>query len=221
MKKRLRLLFLLISIPALTLFAQRNITEATFRYQIVLQPVLDSTVSKPAQPGVLYTCFLKGPTSRTDLETSLGKQSTIIHGKTGSVTLLKEYGPQHYLIQLNSMQWELVNEKFEDSRLELLSDTTFILGYLCRKAQVTLKDGTVYSVWYTPLLLPTYREFQQIGKTLPGLLMEYHTVSGGVSIHYRITHINFSPVPQAVFDIPTTGYRILSYEESRAFEGGQ
>lgn len=220
MKKQLGLFILLISIPGVALFAQRRITEATVRYTISLQSEKDSAYGKLLQ-GAVHTCYLKGPGSRTDLETTLGKQSTIIQGKTGSVTLLKEYGPQHYLIQLTPSQWDSVNIRYEDSKLELLSDTTTILGYPCRNATVTLKDGTTYTVWYTTALQPVYREFQQMGKTLPGLLMEYESSWGGVNVRYRIAQINFNPVQQSVFDIPSSGYRVLSYEESKAFGANQ
>ena len=220
MKKQLGLLFLLALISTSALLAQRKITEATIRYAIAVQSASDSSYGNLLQ-GASHVCYLKGPNSRTDLETTLGKQSTIIQGKTGSVTLLKEYGSQHYLIQLSAPQWDTVSKLYEDSKLELLSDTTTILGYPCRKAMVSLKDGMSYAIWYTTTLLPAYREFQQMGKTLPGLLMEYESSFGGVKVRYRITEINFSPVPQAVFDIPTSGYRILSYEESKLLGAGQ
>lgn len=203
---------------SLTMHAQRYISEATLRYTINIQSEADS-LYKDLLKGAVHTCYVKGPSSRLDLETSLGKQSTIFQGKTGHAVLLKEYGMQHYMIQLTPRQWEEVNMNYEDSKLELLGDTMSILGYPCQKANVSLKDGTSFQVWYTTSLIPAYKEFQQMGKNLPGLLMEYEAIWGGVRVRYRISQLNFNPVPQALFDIPTTGYRVLTYEESKRLGG--
>jgi GLPGLI family protein len=205
------MLFLFV-LPAVR--AQRTISEATIRYTITLQDAVDSAY-KNLLIGATHTCYIKGPNSRLDLETSLGKQTTIIQGKTGEVVLLKEYGSQHYLIRLTPVQWEEENINFNTSKLELLTDTTTILGYPCQKAIVTTKDGTAFAIWYTKAIVPAYREFQQMGKTLPGLMMEYEAQLGSLKVRYRISQLSVNPVPQALFDIPTKGYRILSYEESK------
>lgn len=197
-----------------TVKAQRTISEATIRYSIILQEEGDSA-NQNLFKGATHTCYIKGPNSRIDLQTSLGKQTTIIQGKTGNVVLLKEYGSQHYMIRLTPIQWDEENENFNNSKLELLPDTTTILGYRCQKAIVTTNDGTSFVVWYTKAIVPAYREFQQMGKTLPGLMMEYEAQLGSLKLRYRISQLSINPVPQALFDIPTKGYRVLSYEESK------
>jgi GLPGLI family protein len=214
---RIRELFLLailylLLLPAVS--AQRTISEATIRYSITLQDAPDSAYHNLLS-GATHTCYIKGPNSRLDLETTLGKQTTIIQGKTGNVVLLKEYGSQHYMIRLTPIQWDEENVNFNNSKLELLPDTTTILGYLCQKAVVTTKDGTSFAIWYTRSIVPAYREFQLMGKTLPGLMMEYEAQLGSLKVRYSISQLSINPVPQALFDIPTKGYRVLSYEESK------
>lgn len=199
-----------------SLWSQRVLSEATVRYSILLQSGADSTYQDLIK-GATHTCYIKGPNSRLDLETSMGKQSTILQGKTGTVVLLKEYGSQHYLIRLTPAQWEEVNANYNNSKLELVADTTTIMGYPCQKALVTTQDGTTYAIWYTKSLIPAYREFQQMGKTLPGLMMEYEAKLGSLKVRYSIAQLLINPVPQAMFDIPTSGYRLLSYEESKRF----
>lgn len=215
-----RALLLLIgfTLGASSLWSQRILSEATIRYSIFLQDESDS-VYQDVLKGATHTCYIKGPNSRLDLETSMGKQSTIMQGKTGTVVLLKDYGVQHYLISLTPAQWEEVNARFNNSKLELIADTTTILGYPCQKAMITTQEGITYSIWYTRSVMPAYREFQQMGKTLPGLMMEYEATLGSLKVRYRIKQLVTSPVPQAMFDIPTTGYRVLSYEESKSLGG--
>jgi hypothetical protein len=215
-----RALLLLIGFlwGASSLWAQRILSEATLRYSVQLQDESDSA-SQNLLKGAVHTCYIKGPNSRLDLETPLGKQSTILQGKTGTVVLLKEYGLQHYLINLTPAQWEEVNARYNNSTLELISDTTTILGYPCQRAKITTQDGTTYAIWYTRSIMPAYREFQQMGKTLPGLMMEYETMLGSLKVRYRINQLLTNPVPQAKFDIPTSGYRVLTYEESKSLGG--
>jgi hypothetical protein len=45
--------------------------------------------------------------------------------------------------------------------------------------------------------------------------MEWEQVQGSVKILFTLSKISMNPVPRSVFDIPKTGYRQLSYEESK------
>jgi hypothetical protein len=54
----------------------------------------------------------------------------------------------------------------------------------------------------------------QFGK-LPGLALEFSSVSGNKAVKYNVLSINFEPVPIQIFDLPTSGYRVMSFEESR------
>jgi len=87
-----------------------------------------------------------------------------------------------------------------------------LLGFLCKKVVITLQDGTKHGAWFTTELIPVYRDFQLMAKTLPGLLMQYETIIGNSLVIYRIEEINYNPVPQALFDVPTSGYRLLDFE---------
>ena len=215
---RVFLLLMGFLLGASSLWSQRILSEATIRYSILLQDESDSAYQDLLK-GATHTCYIKGPNSRLDLETPMGRQSTILQGKTGTVVLLKDYGVQHYLINLTPTQWEEVNARYNNSKLELIADTTTILGYPCQKAMVTTADGVTYSIWYTQSIMPAYREFQQMGKTIPGLIMEYETTLGSLKVRYRIKQLVTSPVSQALFDIPTSGYRVLSSEESKSLGG--
>jgi hypothetical protein len=80
-----------------------------------------------------------------------------------------------------------------------------------------LQDGTSYTVWYTPDLIPENKNFQYETRSLPGLAMEYETVnSKGEKATYTVSKISFSPVQASKFDLPKSGYRIMTYAESKA-----
>jgi hypothetical protein len=40
-------------------------------------------------------------------------------------------------------------------------------------------------------------------------------MSGNLKVTYTVAKINFNPVPAAKFDLPRSGYRVLTYEESK------
>ena len=52
-------------------------------------------------------------------------------------------------------------------------------------------------------------------KNLDGLPLEYELTQGTLTIKNTVSKINLGPVPTTKFDIPKTGYRELTYEESR------
>jgi hypothetical protein len=168
------------------------------------------------QPGVaeeaVSTCYLKGANSRTDLITSVGKQSTIFISKSPQVILLKEYGNQRYLTRLTRAQWEQSNNRYRDARIELKTDTLRIKGYRCFKALISLADSSVYSMWYTTELVPLNREFLPLAGAVPGLIMSFETLLGGSKVRYDIDQIVMAPVPQLLFDIPESGYRLLEVQ---------
>jgi len=200
--------FLLLSFSAL---AQRKLTEATLRYSISLADTTNRSLSDLFKSSQ-YTCYVKGINSRTDLVTDMGTQVTLLFGKSGNAVLLKEFGSQRYLTRLTALQWNSLNQKYEDSKLEITGETARLLGFLCKKVVITLQDGTKHGAWFTTELIPVYRDFQLMAKTLPGLLMQYETIIGNSLVIYRIEEINYNPVPQALFDVPTSGYRLLDFE---------
>ena len=197
---------------AAVLQAQRRLSEATLIYQVHMIEADSLT----RQPGVaeeaVSTCYLKGANSRTDLITSVGKQSTIFISKSPQVILLKEYGNQRYLTRLTRAQWEQSNNRYRDARIELKTDTLRIKGYRCFKALISLADSSVYSMWYTTELVPLNREFLPLAGAVPGLIMSFETLLGGSKVRYDIDQIVMAPVPQLLFDIPESGYRLLEVQ---------
>ena len=46
--------------------------------------------------------------------------------------------------------------------------------------------------------------------------MQYEANLGKQKVTYTVSTINFNPVPAAKFDVPKSGYRVMTYEESKA-----
>src|SRR5687768_8895506 len=82
----------------------RKLTEATISYDIVINTNNSTPKAADLLDGAVSVIYLKGNSSRSEMISSLGSQSTIVDGKTGNVTILKEYGEQKYMINMSQAQ---------------------------------------------------------------------------------------------------------------------
>jgi GLPGLI family protein len=215
-------IFTIVSVCVLfsvQVFAQKKLTEATISYDIVINT--NNTTPKAADllDGAISVIYLKGNSSRSEMISSLGTQSTIVEGKSGNVTILKDYGEQKYMITLKPDNWKQLNKKYEGVTFTYENEYKTIAGYSSQKAIGKLADGTTFSVYFTRDLVPVNKDFQYLNKNLPGLAMQYEAKLGDKQVTYTVSSINFNPVPVAKFDLPGTGYRVMTYEES--LRGGQ
>ncbi|HEX2534482.1 MAG TPA: hypothetical protein VHK69_12140 [Chitinophagaceae bacterium] len=195
--------------------AQKKFSEGTISYDIVINTGSDKPQKADFLDGATSTVFVKGPRSRTEMVSPLGTQATIIDGAKNTITVLKDFGEPKYMIQMTPANWREANRKFEGVTFTYSEDSKTIAGYSCKKAVGKLADGTTYTVWYTPELVPENRDFQTGNQTLPGLAMEFESQMGNLNVTYTVSKISFSPVPAAKFDLPKAGYRVMTYEESK------
>lgn len=207
--------FLGLLVSTVDLSAQRRLTEATISYDIVINTSNSKPQAADLLDGATSVIYLKGNSSRSEMISSLGTQATIIDGKSGNVAVLKEYGEQRYMINLTADNWKQSNEKYEGVTFTYENDFKTIAGYNSQKAIGRLADGTTFTVYFTRDLVPVNKDFQYLNKNLPGLAMQYEANVGKMVVTYTVSSINFNPVPQAKLDLPKSGYRVMTYEESK------
>jgi GLPGLI family protein len=122
------------------------------------------------------------------------------------------------MIKLTPANWKESNKKSENVVFTYFEEYKTIAGYKSQKAIGKLADGTEFTVYFTKDLAPMNKDFQYMNKNLPGLAMQYEAVikrkSGTSVVTYTVSNINFSPVAQSKFDLPKSGYRVMTYEES-------
>ncbi|HEY6502903.1 MAG TPA: hypothetical protein VIZ28_02905 [Chitinophagaceae bacterium] len=193
---------------------QKKLTEATITYDIVINTTNTTPQAADLLDGATSVIYLKGNSSRSEMVSSLGTQSTIIDGKTGNVTVLKDYGEQKYMITMTPENWKASNKKYEGTTFTYENETKTIAGYTCQKAIGKLTDGSTFTVYFTKDLIPVNKDFQYINKNLPGLAMQYEATIGKLKVTYTVSSINLNLVPAAKFDTPKSGYRVMTYEES-------
>jgi GLPGLI family protein len=208
------LIFAMLFTTAGNLLAQKRITEGTISYDIVVNTGDKNPSIASMFDGATSIVYLKGYQTRFERVSSLGVESTIVDGKTGKVNVLKEYGDQKYMITMTPENWKDANKKYEGIVFKYEEEYKEITGYKCQKAIGTMKDGSTITVFFTKELVSNNRDFEYAYKSLPGLAMEYETIVGDLKVTYTVSKVNFSIVPATKFELPKTGFRVMTYEES-------
>ena len=206
--------FMLPLFWVLNVNAQKRITEGTISYDIVVNTGNSNPSIADMFNGATSIVYLKGYQTRFERVSSLGVESTIVDGKTGNVNVLKEYGEQKYMITMTPDNWKDANKKYEGIVFKYEEEYKTIADYKCQKAIGTMKDGTTITVYFTKDLVANNREFEYAYKSLPGLAMEYETIIGSLKVTYTVSKVNFSIVPATKFELPKSGFRVMTYEES-------
>lgn len=215
MKNRFLVLSVLLAL-SFSALAQKKLTEGTISYDVVINTGSEKTKNADFLDGTTVVNYIKGQKSRTEMVSPLGTLTTIYDGSKNLIVLLKDIGEQKYMITLTPDDWKDANKKYESIGFTYEDGEKTILGYKCKRATAKLQDGTTYTVWYTPDLVPENKNFQYETRTLPGLAMEYETVhSKGEKTTYTVSRINLNPVQASKFDLPKTGYRVMTYAESK------
>lgn len=217
-KKITHLLFFLFLLFALPAMAQKKLSEGTILYDITISNGTEKPQNAEFLDGATNAVYIKAGKVRTEMVSSLGTQSTVIDASSGKkeVTILKEYGAQKFMINLTAADWASLNKKYENVTFTYdPSAPKIIQGYTAKKAIGKLSDGTSFTVWYTPDITVDNKDFQYANRNLPGLALEYETTMGNLKVVYTVSKISFSPVPQAKFELPKSGFRVMTYQESK------
>lgn len=197
------------------IFAQKNLSEGSLIYNISVETGSSQPKMADMLDGATTTVYLKGNESRTEMVSGLGSEATIYNAATGNGVILKDYSAQKLMITLTPDEWNKNNKKYEGITFENTGEIASIAGFNCQKAIAKLKDGTSFTVYYTTDVSVTNKDYDYQFKTLPGLAVQYEMQNGKMKFKFTLSKINFSLVPSSKFEIPKSGYRILTYEETK------
>jgi len=168
--------------------------------------------------GATTTFYLKGNMSRSEMSSALFSSATIHDSKTGTAVVLREVSGQKLLIRMSADDWQEKNARYKGITFNNTGETKEIAGYKCIKAEAKMSDGSTFTVYYTPDIIPENKEYDYHFRDLNGLPLEYELTQRNLNIRYTVSKINMNPVAASKFDIPTSGYREMTYEESKAIK---
>lgn len=203
-----------------SVYSQKKVSELTAMYSYTITSASADKAAPPSETAT-NTIYVKGNLSRSEMNSQLYSSTTIFDGNTGTGVILKEVSGQKLLIRLSSDNWRQINKPFESITFTSSADDRTIAGYKCMKAVATTADGYRYTVYYTNDIVPENKNYNTRFRSLDGFPLEYEISNGTTSIKYAVTKINLNPVPASKFDIPKSGYRELTFEESKKLNSGK
>jgi len=206
-------LFILFISPVI--IAQKKVAEISLVYDATITTGDNQPKLADAFDGATTTVYIKGPMSRSEMTSALASFTSIHDARTGTAVVLQEISGQKLLIRMTADNWKDKNKRYENISFSNTTETKTIAGYKCTKAVASMKDGSTFAVYYTKDIIPENADYNVQFKNLDGLPLEYELTQGSLKIKYTVSKINMNPVPASKFDIPKSGYRELSYEESR------
>ena len=196
-------------------FAQKKVSELTLVYDTEITTGSKDPKLADAFDGAKTTIYIKGLQSRSEMVSALFTSTTIHDSKTGTAVVLREVSGQKLLIRLTAADWTDKNKRYEGIKFTDTDETKVIAGYNTTKAIATMPDGSTFTVYYTKDIVPENREYEYQFRSLAGLPLEYEMNQGNLKIKYTVSQINLNPVPASKFDIPKSGYREMTYQESK------
>ena len=201
-------------------FAQKAITEATLSYNISIESVNDKPSLSKSLDGATLSLYIKGTESRADMANSLGTESNLFDSKTGKGTILKEYSGQKLMITLTRENWGQKNQYFHNMKFSIDNTELVIAGFKCKKATATLEGGKIFVVYFTADIATVNKEYNNAFKNLPGIPVQYEQESGKLKFKYTLTGISYDNIPERKFDVPKSGFRVMTYEENQQLKRG-
>jgi GLPGLI family protein len=194
---------------------QKNLTEGSIVYNITVETGTAEPKMADMLDGATTTVYLKGNQSRTEMISGLGSEATIYNAANGTGVILKDYSGQKLMITLTPQEWEKNNKKYDGITFDNTGETADIAGFNCKKAIAKLKDGSTFTVYYTTDVNVSNKNYDYQFKTLPGLAVQYEMQKAKMKFKFTLSKINYSTVPTTKFEIPKSGYRVLTYEETK------
>jgi GLPGLI family protein len=202
-------LCMLVALPFLGK-TQKRVGDLTLVYNSNISNSQDS--GKKISSTTAY--YLKGNLIRSEVNSSQFSSVTIYDSKSGSGVILREVNGQKLLIRLNEENWNQKYSRFAALTFTKTKETKTVAGYFCSQAVAATNGGFEITVFYTRDLIPENKAYDPQFKNLDGLPLEYELRKGNIHIRYTLASINLNPVPASKFDIPTSGYREMTYDES-------
>jgi hypothetical protein len=210
--KKFVIFFLIIN---LSVFgnAQKQITDATLSYDILINRV-NQEKNTSSSPNATYLLYVKGSLTKSEFINSLGTETTIFNSKTETGVILKEYSGQKLLVNLNKQDWLLQNQLFMNLDFKFSNQSKKIEGKEYQIATAALQDGGKLIVYFDPSLIIVNNNYSIAFPGIKGLPVQFENLTNGINYVYKLNKINYDILSQNSFDIPNSGYRVITYKDA-------
>ncbi len=208
-----------LAISTIIGFSQRVITDATLKYNIVIKKSGDK--NNNATPNATYQLFIKGNQTKSDFINSIGTETSIYNSKTEKGVILKEYSGQKLMINLTKQDWLTQNQLFRNIDFKFENTEKKINGTVCKMATAILQNGGKLTVYYDTAINILNNNYTIAFPSIPGIPVQFENFINGVTYVYTLAGINYEVLSSNVFDIPKSGYRVISYQDAISLKKGE
>ena len=201
--------------------AQRKFEEGTLLYSIEISSPDPSPAIAKSLKNATLTLSLKDGKSRAEMNSALGKEVNVYNSTNGKGFILKEYSGQKLMITATRENWLQKNKKNWDIKFSIGSEETTVEGIKCKKATGSLPDGKSIVVYFDPSTIIVNNDYNNAFPQIPGMPVQYEVNSGNLTFRYTLKSINSNQVPASQFEAPTSGYRVMTFEENQQLKIGE
>lgn len=202
-------------------FGQRQFTEGTIIYNISIKTSKNEAPLSNPLNGAVLTQYLTPSKSRSEMKSALGIESTVYDKQSGKGFILKEYSGQKLMITMQNENWIQKNRYYGNLDFNIDNEIINIGEYKCKKATAKTEDGKTFIVYFTPDIKISNTRYSNAFAQLPGLPVQYQLQSGNLIFMYTLGNILYDPVIQSKFEMPKSGFRVMTYEENQQLKKGE
>ncbi|MEO5983858.1 MAG: hypothetical protein ABIP80_00040 [Ferruginibacter sp.] len=203
-----------------SLYSQKRLDEVTLQYNITVQSTNEKTDIARSLDGALLTVYVKSFQSRSEMTSAIGSESNLYDSRTGKGFILKEYSGQKLMITLNKDNWQQKNQYYQNLNFTISQGEEVIAGFNCKKANAVLPNGNSFTVYYTPDLLLSNKNYSNAFVQLNGVPVQFELESGNIKFKYQLAKVSYDAISSTKFEIPKSGYRLMTFEDNQQLKKG-
>jgi GLPGLI family protein len=168
--------------------------------------------------------YFKNQMTRTEIDMGFMMSMKVINNeKSGEILMLMggNAGKKAVLSSASEMDKTKSDSVMSAlGNLQLINESKTILGYTCKKAILTNKDGTQISYWYTNEIVYNKKGNEIFDEQIPGVPLEMMTTIGGMTMKWTAVSYDKTIENETELfsmEIPS-GYEQVTYSEYLKFK---
>lgn len=121
---------------------------------------------------------------------------------------------EKYVLELKGNEITLANQLLPKHHIEFVDSTKEILGFMCKKAIVTIENETndAFTVFYTDAIRIENPNWCNQFAPINGVMLEYQYEKYDICMRFKATKITFEKVNDIIFEIPVDYQHVSALE---------
>jgi GLPGLI family protein len=213
MMKKLNLL-LVFFMMTLTVVAQdfEGAITYTIQYKDLPAEMQGMEQMLPKEQKIL----VKGEKSKFEQSTAMSETTVISDMTDGTSMVLISAQGQKFKITLNKEEVDKSIQQQGEAQITYVSGTKEILGYTCKKAEVTMEGMTDPAIFYYTEDIPMIKMRGMESIELKGMPLEYEMTMQGMHMIVTVTEMNQQTLSDSEFIAPD-GYQEMNDQMKAMF----